>query len=75
MSKEMVDFLVAAQRMDKQQEREFMEKLKPVLSEEELKSLAILISYFRIQLHPDMKKAMVKAMAETLYNHFNRLTA
>lgn len=71
LNKEAVDFLVCAQRMSADQEKRFYDSLRTDFTEEEIKHVASLIGYFRIQLRPDMKREMVKSMGSVLYQQFN----
>lgn len=71
LTKEMVDYLYAAQHMNADQEERFLEKLRESFSEDETRHIAILIGYFRVQLHPDMKRVIVRDMGESMYRDFN----
>ena len=50
----------------------FIDKLCPVLAENELQALQIGIAYFRLLLNDELRDSMKNALAKQLYSNFNQ---
>ena len=71
--KDKISEFVLLEVVKAEKEQEFLELLKEqdVFTEEELKAISIMISYFRILYYPKLKEAMKTALVEELYKKFN----
>lgn len=63
-------FEIAKQEHAKQ--KEIMDMLKSDYSQEEYNAILIGVSYFRMQLYPELKETMMQAICEELYAEFNK---
>ena len=67
---ESICFQVA--KLDAGKQAEFIENLRGVLEDSEIKALQIGISYFRMIIDGEFKNAMQAALASELYKEFRR---
>lgn len=70
-TEEQYEFAMEVVNLGKRQ-GEFFDKLREVLTEEEINAIAIVSSYFAIESDQEKKKALVKAMAEEFYAEVNQ---
>lgn len=55
-----------------EKQSEFFDKLRGILTEEEIKAIAVVSAYFGIEANQEKKRALVKAMAEEFYTEVNQ---
>lgn len=67
---ESICFQVA--KLDAEKQSEFIDNLRGVLEDNEIKALKIGISYFRMITDSDFKNAMQAILASELYKEFRR---
>ena len=67
---ESICFQVA--KLDAEKQSEFIDNLRGVLEDNEIKALQIGISYFRMIIDGEFKSAMQAAIASELYKEFRR---
>lgn len=67
---ESICFQVA--KLDAGKQSEFIDNLRGVLEDNEIKALQIGISYFRMLIDGEFKNAMQAALASELYKEFRR---
>ena len=67
---ESICFQVA--KLDAGKQAEFIDNLRGVLEDNEIKALQIGISYFRMLIDGEFKNAMQAALASELYKEFRR---
>lgn len=67
----MEELLFTAAKLSPEGQREFIDSLRDVLTDEELLAIETGIAYFRLLLYPELKDAMQKTIAEEMYKKFN----
>ena len=74
MKKESMEIAMAVARMNQEEESAFYASIEAtdLFSEEEIKSIQIVVAYIRLQMFPEMAKAMKAEMAKAMYAEFNR---
>ena len=72
LTSEQVNLALNVGEMSAENQRQYFEMLKEVLTEEEIKAFQIVVAYFRMKNNPDREKAMKNALAIQLYEEFNR---
>lgn len=58
--------------LNAEQEREFIKNLEGVLTAEEIEALQVVVAYIKMMSDPRREQAMKTALAEELYNEFNK---
>lgn len=58
--------------LNAEQEREFIKNLEEVLTAEEIEALQVVVAYIKMMSDPRREQAMKTALAEELYNEFNK---
>lgn len=62
--------LFQAAQLNAAEQAEFIERIRPLCSSDELTALLVAIGYFRQLQKPDLKSAIQAALAKDLYNKF-----
>ena len=71
LTEEQYEFAMEVVDLGKRQ-GEFFDKLRGILTEEEIKAIAVVSAYFGIEANQEKKRALVKEMAEEFYTEVNQ---
>ena len=72
ITSEQVNLALTVGEMSTENQNLYFQMLKDTLSDEEIKAFQIVVAYFRMKNNPYREKAIKNALAEQLYEEFNK---
>ena len=74
ISAEAASFAIEIAKLSEGAQRSFLDNLKStgIFSDEEIEALLITVGYFRLQMYPDLARAIKKSLAYSMYEEIKK---